>query len=81
MLFLLFMMAGAVVGLLVAEVTKDVSFLSWLGFGGQFGLGTEAPLTLDLILLRLQFGVTFHLSVAVIVCMALAGLLFRKFAR
>jgi hypothetical protein len=80
-LLFLFLIAGAVVGLLIGELTQNIPFLSWLGFAGEFGVGAEHPVALDLIILKLQFGLTFRPSVAVILCMIFAGLLFRRFAR
>ena len=80
-LLVLFLLAGAVVGMLLGELTKDISFLSWLSFGQDFGLSFENPMQLDLVILRLKLGLALNLSVGVILCMAAAGLLFRKFVR
>jgi len=80
-LLILFLLAGAVVGLLLGELTKDVSFLSWLSYGQGFGLSFDNPMELNLIILQLKLGLTLNLSVAVILCMGAAGLLFRKFVR
>ena len=78
-LLLLFLLAGAVVGLLLGELTKDISFLSWLSFGRDFGLSPEEPLVLELVVMRLRLGLTLNLSVSVIICMGAAGLIYRKF--
>ncbi len=80
-LLALFLLAGAVVGLLLGELTKNISFLKWLSFGQNFGLSPENPLMLELVVIRLKLGITLNLSVSVILCMGLAGLLYRKFGK
>ena len=55
---------GVVLGTLVAELTKDVSGLSWLSYGLSFGM-TE-PLVLDLYFMKLTIGLLLNLNVSVI---------------
>lgn len=57
---------GVVIGSLVANVTTDISFLSWLGYG--LSLGITTPLVLDLGIITFTFAATFNISVAVIIC-------------
>lgn len=64
---------GVVFGSLVAYLTKDISFLSWLSFGLTFGL--SQPLVLDLGVFSLTFAATIDLSIAVILCIILTLLL------
>ncbi|MDR0671059.1 MAG: DUF4321 domain-containing protein [Oscillospiraceae bacterium] len=80
-LLALFLMAGAVIGLLVGEMTRSLPALRWLSFGRDFGVSPESPLVLELVVLRLKFGLTLHLSVSVILCMGAAGLLYRRFGK
>ncbi|MDR0381360.1 MAG: DUF4321 domain-containing protein [Oscillospiraceae bacterium] len=80
-LLALFLMAGAVIGLLVGEMTRSVPALQWLSFGRDIGFSPENPLALELVVLRLKFGLTLHLSVSVIICMGAAGLLYRRFGK
>lgn len=61
---------GVVIGSLVANVTTDISFLSWLGYG--LSLGITTPLVLDLGIITFTFAVTFNLSVAVIICLIIS---------
>ncbi len=67
---LFFICAGIVIGCLVSVLTKDISSLSWLSFGMDFGL--TSPLVLDLGVLTLTLGATFNLNVSVIVFVILA---------
>ena len=73
---LILVLAGIVIGSLVAKVTSGISALSWLSFGLSFG--TEAPVVLDLAVLRLTLGATINLSVSVILFVALCLILGRK---
>ena len=69
-------LAGIVIGSLVGKVTEGIAVLKWLSFGLTFG--TEAPVVLDLFVLRLTFGISFNLSVSVILFVALSLILGRK---
>ncbi len=56
---------GIVAGSLVAELTADVSFLSWLSYGLDFG--TESPFVLNLNVLRFTFGISFKITISTII--------------
>ncbi|MBQ4065617.1 MAG: DUF4321 domain-containing protein [Clostridia bacterium] len=64
LIMLFFVCAGIVVGSLIAQVTANVNGLSWLNYGMAFGI--TSPLVLDLGVLTLTLGATFHLSISVI---------------
>lgn len=61
---------GIVVGTLVSKVTASVSALGWLSYALTFGL--EAPVVLDLSVIRLTFGLSVDLSIAVILCVVIS---------
>ncbi len=63
-MFFFYLIAGIVIGSLIAAVARDVSWLSWLAFGTTIGFGADAPAVLDLTVLRLSFGFSFSLTVA-----------------
>ena len=75
-LFWILLFAGIILGGLLGQVTKDVSFLSWLSYGQSFGL--EQPLVLNLGILNLTFSIMFNLNVASIICVLLAMFIYRK---
>ena len=75
---ILIMLAGIVIGSFVAELAKDVAGLSWLAYGQTFGLGGGAPVVLDLAALRIQFGISFTLNIAMILGMAASFFAWRK---
>ncbi len=70
-LYCLFLIcAGIVLGTLVAALCADISALSWLTYGLDFGL-TE-PFVLDLAVFKLTFGLSLDLNVAVVIFVALS---------
>lgn len=78
--YLLFLLAGIVIGSLVTELTAGIPWLSWLSYGLNFA--TESPLVLNLNVIRLTFGISVHLSISVILFCVISVLcgraLFRK---
>ena len=63
-------LVGIVVGSLLVNVTASVPALGWLAYALSFGL--ESPVVLDLFVIRLTFGLSVNLSVAVILCVAIS---------
>lgn len=74
-IYLLLICAGIVVGTLAGSAAAQISWLSWLNFGIDFGLTT--PFVLDLQAVSLTFGFTLKLTVSVIIFVVLAILLGR----
>lgn len=72
---LLLVLAGVVLGGFIGELASDVSFLSWLSYGQVFGL--SAPLVLDLGILVITFGLTIKITIAGILGIVLAILIYR----
>lgn len=73
-LFLL-LLAGIVLGSFIAQMTEGVSGLSWLSFGKTFGL--DNPLTLNLGVLILTFGLKIKFTIASIIGIVIAGIIYR----
>lgn len=73
---LIMLLSGIVLGGFIGMLTANMSGLSWLNYGQSFGL--ENPIVLDLGLLVLTFGLTIHISIASIVGVVLAILLYKK---
>lgn len=72
-LFLL-VLAGIVIGSFIAQVTSGVSFLRWMSFGQQFGL--TKPLTLDLGVLVLTFGLSIKITLGSLVGIVIAAIIY-----
>ena len=73
---LIMLLSGIVLGGFIGMLTGNVSGLSWLNYGQSFGL--ENPIVLDLGLLILTFGLTIHISIASILGVVIAIIIYRK---
>lgn len=70
---------GVVIGAMVADMTKDVSFLSWLSYWLSFG--TETPFVLNLNIIKLTFGISLNLTVSSVLFIALSLILGKLIVR
>lgn len=75
-IFIIFLLAGIVIGGLIGELAGKIDFLWWLGYGQEFGL-TE-PLVLDLQVISLTFALQFKINIASIIGVAIAIFVYRK---
>ena len=75
-ILLLFILSGLVIGGLLGEFAKDISFLSWLSYGQSFGLSN--PIELDLSVVKITFGLMVNINIASIVGLLIAILVYRK---
>lgn len=76
--FLFFLLAGIVLGTVVARLCADISFLSWLAYTMSVGLDTASPLVLDLIVFKLAFGFSLTVNPAQIICIIIALIAYNK---
>lgn len=73
-LFLL-ILAGIVLGGFIGMLADGVSALSWLNYGQSFGL--DEPVVLDLGLLVVSFSLTIKITIAGIIGVVLAIIIYR----
>lgn len=73
---LLLVLCGIVLGGFIGYLTKQIAYLNWLDYGQTFGL--SQPVKLDLGILLLTFGLTIKISVASIIGVILAIIVYRK---
>jgi len=73
-LFLL-ILAGIVLGGFIGMLAEGVSALSWLGYGQSFGL--EEPVVLNLGILVISFGLSIKITIASIIGVVIAILIYR----
>ena len=69
------LIVGVVFGGIITFLTRDISMLNWLNIGYEFGL--KQPLVLDLSVIKLTFGLTANINVAVILGILLSALFYR----
>ena len=79
--FLFFLLAGIVLGTVVAKLCADIPFLSWLAYSMSVGLDTASPLVLDFIVFKLAFGFTLTVDPAQIICVIIALIIYNKTCR
>jgi hypothetical protein len=72
---LLMVLAGIVIGGFIGQLASGVSALSWLNYGQTFGLSD--PLVLDLGILVLTFALTIKITIAGILGIVLAIVIYR----
>lgn len=73
-LFLL-ILSGIVLGGFIGMLAEGISWLSWLSYGQSFGL--DAPIILNLGVLVITFGLSIKISIASIVGILIAILIYR----
>ena len=72
---LLLALAGVVLGGFIGSLAADVSGLSWLNYGQAFGL--ENPIVLSLGLVVITYGLSIKITIASIIGIVLAILIYR----
>lgn len=75
---ILFILAGLVIGGLIGRLTEGIDFLWWLSYGQEFGLSQDAPLTLDLGIIKLTFAMMFKINIASILGVIISIFIYRK---
>lgn len=75
-ILLIFLLSGLVLGGLLGELAKNVSWLWWLSYGQSFGI--TSPVALDLSVLKISFSFLVKINIASIIGIALALILYRK---
>ena len=73
---LVFILSGLVVGGLLGQLASNVDWLWWLSYSQTFGL--QDPIVLDLSVVTITFALMFRISVASIIGMLLAILIYKK---
>lgn len=76
-ILLIFLLCGIVIGGLIANFASQVSWLSWLAYGEEFG--TSGPVGLDLSILKISVELRIKINVASIVGMIIAAFIYNKF--
>jgi hypothetical protein len=72
---LIMLLAGIVLGGFLGQLAEGVSWLGWLNFGQSFGL--NSPLVVDFGVLVITFGLTIKITMASIIGIALALIIYR----
>ncbi|MCI8907496.1 MAG: DUF4321 domain-containing protein [Angelakisella sp.] len=80
LILIFLLLAGVVVGSLLASATAGMPFLGWLSYGGRVGISTQEPMLLDLAVLQVAFGFQLQINVAQIICIIAAICMYKGLA-
>lgn len=78
---LLLILAGVVLGGFIGYLAQDVTFLTWLNFGQEFGIGganNTDIVRLNLGIMVISFGLTIKITIAGIIGVILAIIIYRR---
>lgn len=75
-IFIIFILAGLVIGGLLGQLAGKIDFLWWLSYGQEFGFTN--PIELDLNIIKIAFGLQLNINIASIIGMALAVFIYKK---
>ena len=75
-ILIVFILSGLVIGGLLGELASHVDWLSWLSYGQNFGL--NSPVSLDLNIIQITFGLMVNVNISSIIGMAIAIFIYRK---
>ena len=79
--FTLLMLAGVVIGGFLGYLTRDISWLSWLNYGQEFGFGSpngSGALQLNIGVIILTFGLSIKISIASIIGVIISMLIYSR---
>lgn len=77
-LFLFYLLAGILVGSLLAGAFAKIPGLSWLAYTNSIGFSKNSPAVLDFIIIRFTFGFEMAISIAQVITISIAMFLFSK---
>lgn len=72
---LILLLSGIVLGSFIGDVAQTLPGLTWLNFGQSFGL--DSPLVVNLGVIVITFGLTIRITMASIIGVALALVIYR----
>ena len=78
---LLLILAGVVLGGFLGYLARDISFLSWLNYGQEFGIGDTKDLgliRLNLGVMTITFGLTIRITIASIIGIFIGIFVYKK---
>lgn len=77
-MFWIMLLTGIILGTLLGEAASSISALGFLNYGKTIGISVGDPLVLDLSIMKLSFGVELRLTLASIIGLITAIVLYKK---
>lgn len=75
------LLAGIIVGSLLAGFAQEVSFLKFLAFSQSVGIPVSNPFLLDLIVAKFSIAFEMTINLAQIICLSLSLVLYQKLSK
>ena len=76
--FLFYLIAGIITGSIISNLCAGSGAFGWLAFGQTIGFSPNSPAVIDLAIFKVTFGFSMSLTVAHIITISLALLLYRR---
>ena len=77
-MFLFYLLAGIIAGSIIANLCAGMGGLGWLAYGQSIGFSPNAPAVIDLAIFKVTFGFSMSLTVAHIITISLALILYKR---
>ena len=74
-ILLIMLLVGIVLGGFMGQMAEGIPWLGWLNFGQSFGL--DSPLVVNFGILVITFGLTIKITMASIIGVAIALIIYR----
>ena len=78
LLLIFFILAGIVLGGMLANLCANIPFLSWLAYSSSIGFNADSHFVLYLSVIKLTLGFSLGICVALIITLALAFFCYNK---
>lgn len=72
----LIILAGLVIGGFIGHYLSEVPYCGWLAYGRDFGF--DKPVSLELGIIKIQFGILIRLNVSGVIGLLLGILLYKR---
>ncbi len=69
------LIAGAIIGALLGQTVSGTDVLGWLAYSKNISI---SPFTLNLVIIKLTFGIDFSMNIAQVLCMVIAIAVYPK---
>lgn len=80
-MFLLFLLTGITLGAFLSHLVESVTFLKWLNLGQTIGIGYPNPISLDLSVIKFNFGFQIDIDIIKMASIIFCLWLYKKFAK
>lgn len=69
------LIAGAIIGALLGQTVSGTDALGWLAYAKNISI---SPFTINLVIVKLTFGIDFSMNIAQVLCMVVAIAVYPK---